>query len=249
MFEVEDHATARLVRWKRGDDNTFDLDSVQALNQLLEEWSADEGVRALVMTSGLEHRFHLGMDLQWASQATSDERHLFFCQAHKLLYQTYLFPKPIIGCLNGHTFGLGALWSCAFDMRLMRNDRGWICFPGVDVGVAFPPAMISLVQDTVSPAACRRLLLTGARLDAQQALEIGLIDSAHPPEALLEASLSLAAALSQKDATVYASIKRTMRYPVGQELALAAQDEKQPKAEREQASLPKGGDDFHTQHD
>ena len=46
-------------------------------------------------------------------------------------------------------FGGGAILACACDYRLMRSDRGFFCFPEVDVNIPFLPGMLASVQRAV----------------------------------------------------------------------------------------------------
>ena len=57
-----------------------------------------------------------------------------------------VFPAYTVAAINGHAFAGGALISCAFDYRVMREDRGYFCFPEVDIRIPFTAGMAALIH-------------------------------------------------------------------------------------------------------
>lgn len=49
-------------------------------------------------------------------------------------------PEPTVAAVSGHVFGAGAMLAMAHDWRIMRSDRGYFCFPEVDIRIPFTPA-------------------------------------------------------------------------------------------------------------
>jgi enoyl-CoA hydratase/carnithine racemase len=93
----------------------------------------------------------------------------------------------------------------------MREDRGWICFPEVDIKIPFTPIMHEIVDLLPNKRALRDLLLTGKRIGGTEAAQLGIVDSAYPQETLFEKAMEIARAMSQKDRSTYGAIKRGMR--------------------------------------
>lgn len=73
--------------------------------------------------------FSNGLDLNWISQISPEERNNFFADLWKFLARLMIFPIPTISAINGHAFGVGLFFALACDYRIMRNDRGFLCFP------------------------------------------------------------------------------------------------------------------------
>lgn len=80
----------------------------------------------------------------------------------------------------------------ALDFRLMREDRGWFCFSGVEVKVQLTPPMHGIVDLLPNPRALRDLLLTGKKIGGREAAELGIVDRVCLQETLLEKSMELA---------------------------------------------------------
>jgi enoyl-CoA hydratase/carnithine racemase len=98
----------------------------------------------------------------------------------------------------------------AHDFRVMRSDRGYLCFPEVDIAIPFTPGMAALVQAKLTPAAAIAAMTTGRRFDAPTAVEFGLVDSMAEESALVAAATAAVRPLAGKDRDTLGSIKATM---------------------------------------
>ncbi|MCG2942458.1 enoyl-CoA hydratase/isomerase family protein, partial [Escherichia coli] len=65
---------------------------------------------------------------------------------HELFSRVLTFSLPTAAAVNGHAFGGGAMLAMAHDYRVMRDDRGYFCFPEVDINIPFTPGMAALIQ-------------------------------------------------------------------------------------------------------
>jgi enoyl-CoA hydratase/carnithine racemase len=96
----------------------------------------------------------------------------------------------------------------ACDARVMREDRGYLCLPEVDIGLPFTPGMTALLKARLTAAAAREAMLTGRRYSAPQALDAGIIDAAVAEQHVLDAAVERAGALTGKHRATVAAIKR-----------------------------------------
>ena len=69
------------------------------------------------------------------------------------------FPVPVVAAINGHAFGNGAILTCACDFRFMRKDKGFFCFPEVDVSIPFLPGMIGFVRKAIPESVPKRFVV------------------------------------------------------------------------------------------
>jgi enoyl-CoA hydratase/carnithine racemase len=193
--------------------NLHNPDYITAILATFDEIEADEEIKAVVLTSDDEKNFSQGIDLQWIVGAFQDpSRHdevkAFMRGLNAMFTRLLTTPMPVIAAINGHAFGDGAIMSCACDFRFMRADRGFFCFPEVDVNIPFMPAMLAVCQKAIPEPMLNEIYLTGKRLGATELAESGaLVKASTDLEALQEDAMTFAASF-HKNRGVFGEIKR-----------------------------------------
>jgi enoyl-CoA hydratase/carnithine racemase len=192
------------------DENRFTLDWIARVHAHL-----DEVVNApapLVTTAGGKF-YSNGLDLEWVL-ANGDRMAEYVGRVQELLARVLTLPVPTIAALQGHAFGAGAMLAMAHDWRLMRSDRGYLCFPEVDIKIPFTPGMAALIQAKLTPQAAILAMSTGQRFGAAAAVAAGLVDSTVDSTVdgadLVAAAIARVTPLAGKDAATLGAIKATM---------------------------------------
>ena len=90
------------------------------------------------------------------------------------------YPMITVAALTGHAFAGGAILACSFDFRFMRADRGFLCFPEVDLNIPFLPYMDALVQRAMPMHKVFEAELTGKRFTAAELEKYNVIHKACP---------------------------------------------------------------------
>ncbi len=127
----------------------------------------------------------------------------------QLLKDTALFGKPLIGAINGHAFGLGCIWSSGFDFRIMREDRGWACFPEMDINIPFLPGMLALCEHGLGKRTYREMAWTAGRYTGSDAVRVGWAREAVPGDQVLPKAMELAAFMALKQQPAFSVSKKT----------------------------------------
>lgn len=70
----------------------------------------------------------------------------FMYGLNRIFKRILLYPMPVIAAINGHAFGDGAIMACASDLRYIRADKGFFCFPEVDISIPFLPGMQAIIK-------------------------------------------------------------------------------------------------------
>jgi enoyl-CoA hydratase/carnithine racemase len=181
---------------------------VADVEALLDEVEAATGPAALVTTATGKY-FSNGVDLSWGAE-NLDQVNLFIGAVQSLLARVLTFPMQTVAALQGHTFGGAAFFAMAHDYRVMRADRGFLCFPGVSIGASYSPGTVRLVAAKLTPLAFHEALTTGRRYGGDDAATLGLVDSASAEDRLLDDAIARATELTGTRGSVLGDIKRTM---------------------------------------
>ena len=189
-------------------ENRFTLDWLMSISALLDEVSHRPAPRALV-TMARGKFYSNGLDLDWVL-AHPDQRGDYVAEVQALLARLLALPMPTVAAVTGHAFGAGAMLATAHDWRVMRADRGFYCFPEVDIRIPFTPGMAALIQAKLTPAATVTAMTTGRRYGGPEALAAGLVDLAVPEAKVLTNAIDLVRPLADKDPGTLGAIKATM---------------------------------------
>ena len=190
------------------DENRFSLGWLMSVSALLDEVSNQPAPRALV-TMARGKFYSNGLDLDWVL-AHPDLRGAYVADVQAVLARVLALPMPTVAAVTGHAFGAGAMLATAHDWRVMRADRGYYCFPEVDIHIPFTPGMAALIQAKLTPGAALTAMTTGRRYGGPEALTAGLVDSAVSDAEVLTEAIELVRPLAGKDARTLGAIKATM---------------------------------------
>jgi enoyl-CoA hydratase/carnithine racemase len=149
-----------------------------ALDEILE----DESINGVVLGASDPKSWNTGIDLEWMGNAMAkgdmEAMQEFGETLFKLWDYFLLSPFPIVAAITGHAFANGAVIACACDFRFMREDRGYFCFPEIDVNVPFRPGIIDIAEKAVPKPLLQKMIYTGKRYNAREMEQHGVIEKA-----------------------------------------------------------------------
>jgi enoyl-CoA hydratase/carnithine racemase len=189
------------------DENRFSPSFLDDIDVRLDEIVAG-GAHGLVTTA--TGKFYTnGLDLDWLA-AHSEQTQWYVGRVQGLLARVLTLPIPTAAAVVGHAFGAGAMLAVAHDFRVMRADRGYFCFPEVDINIPFTPGMAALIQAKLAPHAAVASMTTGRRFGGTDAASIGIVDATAAEGAVTDAAVDLLRPLSGKNQQTLGAIKQTM---------------------------------------
>jgi len=202
-----------LVKWEKNEsvavlymnhgENRNNLNFADQFLKCMGEILADESNHAILLTSTDTKNFCQGVDVQWLmerKQANDDDSiRKFMYRMNDVFKSLLLCPMPVIAAINGHAFGNGAMLACACDFRFMRADKGFFCFPEVDINIPFLPGMIAWVKKAIPYYKFMELKLTGKRATAPELeKEHIIVKSCTDQDDLMKQSLEFAKTFHKK---------------------------------------------------
>jgi enoyl-CoA hydratase len=115
-------------------------------------------------------------------------------------------PLASIALVNGHALGGGLELALACTFRV-ATPSATLGLPEIKLGVIPGYGGTQRLPRLVGEARALEMILTGRRVDAEEALAIGLVDRVHPHEELLDRAVELAAEMAEKPAWALAAAK------------------------------------------
>ena len=188
--------------------NAFDETLIAELDAAFALLGEDAGVRVIVLAGAGKH-FSAGADLQWMQRAAAASQEDNLADARRfsaMLARIAECPKPTIACVQGAALGGGVGLVAACDMAVASEAAS---FSVSEARMGILPAVIGPhLVNAVGLREARRLALTAARIGADEAMRVGLVQRVVPTEGLDAAVDALAAELLSCGPAAQAEIKQ-----------------------------------------
>lgn len=173
-------------------ENRWNTTFTRAFEAALDEVEATEGPAVLVTTSSNEKFFSNGLDLEWITargEHPGGDRKVFNSEAMAVFARMITLPMPTVCAVNGHCFGAGFMIALCHDIRLMREDRGFMCANELELGFAIPEPELALFRHKMSRDAFHQSVLLAKRWTGPAALDAGIVQETAPVDQLTDAAV------------------------------------------------------------
>lgn len=188
------------------DENRFNPDFLGSCLDVLDEVENKTDALTLIVKASHEKIFSNGIDLEWLApiiqKGDINTAKKYFYQMNSLFKRIVTYPMITIAAITGHAFAGGAILCCAFDFRFMRSDRGYFCFPEVDLGIPFLPGMNAMLKKAIPLYKLEEMEYTGKRLTAEECEKHHIITKACHINELMDETLAFAKTLNKKRAVI-----------------------------------------------
>ncbi|MGH1360537.1 MAG: crotonase/enoyl-CoA hydratase family protein [Burkholderiaceae bacterium] len=178
--------------------------------------SADHQIRAVVLT-GAGSAFSAGGNVKdmrdkkgIAGGTPYDIAQGYLNGIQKIPLALHQLEVPTIAAVNGAAIGAGCDLTCMCDIRI-ASEKAKFAESFVQLGIIPGDGGAWLLQRAIGYQRAAQMTLTGEVIDAQTALEYGLVMEVVPPEQLLPAAQSLAGRIAANPAPALRMAKRLMR--------------------------------------
>jgi 3,2-trans-enoyl-CoA isomerase len=180
MLHIIDHRAIREISLDRPPANALDPALTEALSSALDE--AGRAARAVVV-SGRPGMFSGGLDVPRLVGLDRDQMAGFWQCFVGLLKRIASMPVPTVFAMTGHAAAGGIVMALFSDYRIMPRGAFKTGFNEVQVGLVVPPQVHQALVRLIGAHSAERIVVAGEMMEAQRALEIGLVDElADDPE-------------------------------------------------------------------
>lgn len=191
---IERRGRIAIVRFSRGNKaNALSRRLMQELREAAIELDADPDLSAVVLT-GTPKVFSMGYDLEDARailEASLAERRLAQRLGPDLSRAWEELEPMVIVAIEGWCVGGGVALAVAGDLRVAgRTGRFYV--PEIERGMNMSWGSLPRIVNLIGPAKAKRLVVLAEKLDAERALDWGLIDEVAPEGEVLGAALAMA---------------------------------------------------------
>jgi len=216
-IDLEYQGHVALITIKQPDKlNALNSDRLRSLFFRIQEASLQPDVRAIVLTGAGERAFVAGADIKEMVSLDQAAGRTFGDLGHAVASALEDAPQPVIAAVNGYAFGGGCELALACDIRLASPNA---VFAQPEVSLGIPPGWggSQRLPRIIGPGIASELIFTGRRVDAEEALRIGLVNAIHPVSQLLPKALEMARRIAANSPRSVRAAKRLIAATRGPE--------------------------------
>jgi 2-(1,2-epoxy-1,2-dihydrophenyl)acetyl-CoA isomerase len=197
--------------------NAFDRVTTERLAAALRTAERDNAVRAIVLT-GAGRAFSAGQDVKEMARETSERGPRAIGDQLRDRYNPVIvrlraLEKPVIAAINGMATGAGLGIALACDLRIASEDAAFVLSP-VGIGLIPGVGMTRFLPALIGLARASELTFSGERVDANRALEIGLVNRVVPAADLATTARDTALGVTNLPTRAIGLTKRAFNHAV-----------------------------------
>ena len=203
------------VKLARGKVNAINETVADEMTGCLKELAGDAKAKAVILT-GTGKFFTFGFDIPEFLGYPKESFIRYLTKFTDLYAYLFLYPKPVIAALNGHTIAGGCMLAIACDYRIMVPGKAKIALNEINFGSSLFAGSVDILRVLLGQREAERTAYTGAMYSAEEAQRIGLIDQISSEADLEAEAKKIAGQYAEKDAAAFASIKKLLRGPTAE---------------------------------
>jgi enoyl-CoA hydratase len=191
--------------------NAMSLEMWEGFGEALTDLRDDAAVRVVILRGAGGKAFVSGADISQFEKtrhnAAASEQYGKRSAAQRALLADY--PNPTIACIQGFCLGGGMQVAMLADIRIASHGSQF-GIPAAKLGIAYGYDGLKHLVSLVGPSWARLLMYTGMRIDASEALRIGLVERVVPEDQLWGETMGIAETISQNAPLAIKAAKLTI---------------------------------------
>ncbi|BBO82026.1 crotonase [Desulfosarcina ovata subsp. sediminis] len=205
--------------------NALSKQLLQELGAAMEEIAEDEEANVVIITSQGK-AFCAGADIA-ETDLSAPNAALKTTKVFRTVFNSIeALPKPVIAAVNGFALGGGCELALACDLRI-ASDKASFAFPEVKLGLIPGAGGTQRLPRIIGMSNALEMLLTGKRINAEEAYRFGLVNRVVPADNLLEEARNLAGKLAAVPPLGIGMAKTAVRTGMNMDIGSALELEQQ----------------------
>jgi len=216
-FSIQDEQIGIMTLNRPEQANSLSAPMLDEINQIIQEITHDESIRCLLITGAGSNVFCAGADLKERRLMTEAEAKAAVLSIQQTFIEIEAVSVPVIAVMNGHALGGGLELALACDLRIARAgarlglpETGLAIIPGAG-GTQRLPRLIGLGK-------AKELIFTGTPLQAEEAIQIGLIEHISLADTLMSDALALAKQIAKNGPLALKEAKQAIQLSLDHDL-------------------------------
>ncbi len=211
LVVTKDGQVATIVLNRPGKLNAMTGAMDRQMNEIAYDLNNDDDVRAVVLTGAGDRAFSAGSDITDLDDYGTNWQYRNRFDARKdYARAVWLIRKPVVAAIDGYCIGGGLEMACASDIRL-ATARSSFGAGEIRWGWHGGSGQTQYLTHQIGSGQASRLLLTGDRIDGDEALRIGLVQQLLDPAELHQQAGTLAATIAARSPIAIQRTKHMVR--------------------------------------
>ncbi|SQI42240.1 Carnitinyl-CoA dehydratase [Leminorella richardii] len=189
--------------------NAIDAKTSFEMGEAFIAFRDDPTLRVAIITGAGERFFSAGWDLKAAAEGEAPDAD-FGAGGFAGLTELFDLDKPVIAAVNGYAFGGGFELALAADMIICSSNASF-AVPESKLGIVPDSGGMLRLPKLIPPTIANEMMMTGRRMDAEEALRWGIVNRVVESERLMDEARELANQLCQSAPLAIAAIKEIFR--------------------------------------
>ncbi len=198
--------------------NSFNFEMLHALTAKIAEIRFDSDIRVVIITGAGERAFCSGADLKERATLSPNQVKAYIFTIRSLFTEIEQLNKPVIAAINGVALGGGTELALAADIRI-ASETATMGLTETRLAIIPGAGGTQRLPRLVGKGKAKELIFTGRRIDASEALAIGLVNAVTPPGELLDTCRAMATQICEAGPVAIEQAKYAINHGTETDLA------------------------------
>ena len=194
--------------------NALNTPTLTQLDQAFDQLAGNPEVKGVIITGGGEKSFVAGADISEFQQVKGNTAAAFMARGQRIFDKIEAFDRPVIAAVNGFALGGGNELAMSCDIRIAA-ENALFGQPEVNLGIIPGYGGTQRLPRLIGPGKAKEVIFADERINAQEALRIGLVQRVVPKGQAVEEAKKLLKKIMSKGPVAIKMAKKAIDEGLG----------------------------------